>query len=60
MSTQDFAVEHARQHDVVGKLRLASALRARVNLAERFADDAEWLTVISVLSHNDLIKQAAD
>ena len=35
---EDFAVEHARQRDVVGEARLAHALRARVHLAEGLAD----------------------
>ena len=44
MTAQNLAEEHARQNDVVGKLRLAGALRARVDLAKRFADYVEWLT----------------
>ena len=53
MSTQNFAEEHARQHDVVGKLRLAGALRARINLAKGFADYVErFPVVVSVLSHS--------
>ena len=46
MAAQNLAEEHARQHDVVGKLRLAGALRARIDLAKRFADYVEWLSVV--------------
>ena len=45
-----FASEHARQKDVIGKLRLARALRAGIDLAERFADYVEGLAV-AVLCH---------
>ena len=52
MAAQDFAEEHARQHDVVGKLRLAGALRARIDLAKRLADYVQRLpVVVTVLSH---------
>jgi hypothetical protein len=51
MSAQDFAVEHPRQKDVVGKLRLAGALGARVDLAEWFADYIERLPVVAVITH---------
>ena len=44
-----FAREHARQKDVIGKLRLARALRAGIDLAERFADYVE--VSIAVLAH---------
>jgi hypothetical protein len=37
MSAQDLAEEHARQYDVVGKLRLTS-FGARVDLAKGLAD----------------------
>src|SRR5258708_7680887 len=52
MAAEDFAVEHARQHNVVGKLRLARALGARIDLAEGFADYLEWLSVVAVLHHH--------
>src|SRR5882672_10161827 len=52
MSAENFAVEHARQHDVVRKLRLAGALRARVNLAKRLADHFESIAVVTVPDHN--------
>ena len=39
MTAQDLAEEHARQNDVVGELRLANTLRARINFAKRLADD---------------------
>jgi hypothetical protein len=52
MRAQDLAVEHARQHDVVGKFSLAGTLRARIHLAKRFPDNLQGLSVfISVLSH---------
>src|SRR5216683_747489 len=46
MTAQHFAIEHARQHDVVGKLRLASALCARINLPKRLADNLQWFPVV--------------
>ena len=46
VTAQDLAEEHARQHDVVGKLRLAGALRARIDLAKRLADDVQRLSVV--------------
>src|SRR5438874_13542316 len=46
MTAQNLARKHARQNDVVGKLCLAGALRSRINLAERLADDIQWSTVI--------------
>ena len=57
MSTQNLAEEHARQHDVVGKLRLTGALRAHIDFAKGLADYTERLTIVlSVFSHNDLVK----
>ncbi len=41
VGAQDFAVEHTRQSDVVREQCLPRALRARVHLAERLADDFE-------------------
>jgi hypothetical protein len=55
VAPQNFAVEHARQKDVVGKLRLARALRARVDLAEWFADYVERSSVVAVLRHDSKI-----
>src|SRR5260370_36342200 len=52
MAAQNLAREHAREKDVVGKLRLARALRARIDLAEGFADYVEWLSVVAVLHHH--------
>ncbi len=52
MTAQHFAEKHARQNDVVGKLRLTGALRPRVDLAKRLADDVERFPVVSVLSHS--------
>src|SRR5205085_9028718 len=40
---EDFAVEHAWERDVVGKLRRPDALRTRVHLAEGTADDLQVL-----------------
>ena len=55
MAAQNLAVEHARQKDVVGKLRLARALGAGIDLAEWFADYLERLSVIAVLCHHPRI-----
>ena len=41
MATENSAIEHARQKDVVGKLRLARALRAGIDLAKGLADYIE-------------------
>src|SRR5688500_20161860 len=38
VAAQDLAEQHSRQHDVVGKLRLALALRARVDFTKWIAD----------------------
>ena len=51
MAAQNFAEEHARQNDVVGKLRLTGTLRARVDLAKGFADYVEWLPVVLIVWH---------
>src|SRR5437762_2971082 len=51
VAPQNLAIEHARQKYVVRKLRLAGALRARINLAEWFADYVEWLPVVAVVIH---------
>jgi hypothetical protein len=40
--TQEFAVGHARQEDVVGKARLAGNFRAGIHPAARDADDTEF------------------
>jgi hypothetical protein len=45
MGAENLACEHPRQNDVVGKLRLAGALRARIDFAKRLADYIEWLPV---------------
>jgi hypothetical protein len=52
VAPQNLAIEHARQKDVVGKLRLASALCARIDLAERFADHIQGFSIVTVLSHD--------
>jgi hypothetical protein len=51
MAPEDLAVEHPRQKDIVGKLRLPDALGAGIDLAKRFANDVEWSFVIAVLCH---------
>jgi len=48
MAAQNLAVKHARQKDVVGKLRLAGALGARIDFAKGLADHIEFL----VATHN--------
>src|SRR6266550_8833695 len=58
MTAQNFAVEHAREKDVVGKLRLPRALGTRVDFAERFPDDVEWFAVVTVL-HDDFCRGGA-
>jgi hypothetical protein len=59
MAAEHLAVEHARQDYIVGELRLARALLARVNFAKGLADYAKrpvLLSVrafaVSVLTHN--------
>src|SRR5207249_7586871 len=55
MTTQNLAIEHARQKNIIGKLRLARALRARVDFAEGFADYLEWLSVVLfVIRHSTI------
>src|SRR5713226_1462121 len=51
MAAQNLAVEHARQKNVVGKLRLARALSTGIDLAEGFADYLERLSVVAVFVH---------
>ena len=41
--SQELTVHHARQHDVVGELRLTGRLRAAVDAAAGFADDIHFL-----------------
>src|SRR6266481_402281 len=53
VAPQNFAIEHARQKDVVGKLRLASALCARIDFAEWFADYVERLPVVRLIVRHD-------
>jgi hypothetical protein len=38
VAAEDFAEQHSRQNDVVGKLRLARTLGTRINLAERLTN----------------------
>ena len=46
MRAENLAGEHPRQNDVVGKLRLARALRARIDFAKRLADYIERFPVV--------------
>jgi hypothetical protein len=39
MTAEDLAIQHARQNDVVRKLRLADTLCPRVDFAEWLADN---------------------
>ena len=59
MAAENFRVHHARQDDVVGKLRLAGALCARIDFAEWFADYLEWLSVLRIVRHQ-ISKRATD
>jgi hypothetical protein len=59
VASQHLAMKHARQDDVVGKLRLACALLARVYFAKGLADDFQRLIILTVspiavpvLTHN--------
>ena len=54
MAAQDLAVEHAWQKNIVGKLRLARTLRARVDFAKGFADYVEGSSVVPVLFHQSI------
>jgi hypothetical protein len=49
MAAQNLACQHARQNDIVGKLRLAGALCPRIDLAKGFADYVKFL--LAVLCH---------
>ena len=40
-AAQEASVEHPRQRQVIGKLRLAADFRERVRLGQRLADDSE-------------------
>jgi hypothetical protein len=51
VASQNFAIEHARQKDVVGKLRLPGALGTRIDFAEWLADYVERLPVVAVVTH---------
>src|SRR5438128_10977129 len=51
MTTQDFAVEHARQKDVVGKLRLTCALCTGIDIAKRLADHVQRVCVVFTIAH---------
>src|SRR6266849_246973 len=56
MAAQDLARQHARQHDVVGKLRLAGALCPRIDFTKRLTNYIEWPTVVVfVLSHSRIL-----
>ena len=46
MTTENFAVEHAWQKDVVGKLGLARTLCAGIHFAKGFADDFRRLAIV--------------
>src|SRR5689334_15775113 len=46
VAAKNLAGEHARQNDVIGKLRLAGAFGTRINLAKRLADYVQLLDTI--------------
>ena len=46
MTAQDFAGEHPRQNNIVGKLRLTGAFRASIDLAKRLPDHIQFLSVL--------------
>jgi hypothetical protein len=52
VAAEDLGVNHSRQDDVIGKLRLAGALRARVDFAKRLANYVEWFPVFLIVSHS--------
>lgn len=54
VAAKNFRVHHAREDDIVGKLRLAGALRPRINLAKWFANYFEWLSVFRIVRHHNL------
>ena len=47
MAAKNFREHHARQDDVVGKLRLAGALGARIDFAKWFADYALYYCLVA-------------
>ena len=55
MGAENLAGEHPRQNDVVGKLRLTGALRARIDLAKRFADYVERLSVVGLIVRHSML-----
>jgi hypothetical protein len=57
MTAKHLAMKHSRQDYVIGKLRLARALLARVNLAKGLAYDPErfallYVRLLPILTHN--------
>ena len=51
MAAEDFAVEHAWENDVVGEFCLTDTFCARIDFAERLADDVEWIPVLFTFAH---------
>src|ERR1044071_10001796 len=47
MAAEDLARKHARQDDVVSKLRLPGTFGPGIDLAKGLADDVEWLSVVA-------------
>ena len=56
MAAQNFRVEHPRQHDVIGKLRLARALCPRIDFAEWFADYLKGFSIFRLLAIQFLLR----
>lgn len=46
MTAQNFAIQHARQHDIVGEFCLTGAFRPGIDLAKWLADYLEWFAVV--------------
>jgi len=51
MAAEDFAVEHARENDVVGEFCLTNTFRTRIDFAVRPADDVERICVLVTFAH---------
>ncbi len=51
MATEDLAVEHAWENDVVGEFGLTNTFRTRIDFAEWLADDVEWISALFTFAH---------
>jgi hypothetical protein len=55
MAAQDLCIDHPGQHDVVGKLCLASALCPRIDFAEWFANYFQRPFIFPIVRHSALV-----